>query len=291
MAAGVRAAGGEKEACPPRHTATTRNMPNDKLPAPLSGSLPALGSPIARSSLDDRLEATKLTPEEIATEAAKGVQKATMDALLGLLPGSEAVKAILSVASDTNEALRQKKLEILLARFFNKTENTEETVLKIGKLVTDPWGGALFSKIVRIVEDNPPDGDLLNHLANALNYIAHSDYRALFSRHKFALAQIEQLTPQALTLIADHANWPKWLGRGIMVANGIVTSPWGEEFGAHYARAAIFDDEEKRRLVHVAHDLRSRGFAEAVTQQAPTGESIVSPRLTSIARELVSYIS
>ena len=42
------------------------------------------------------------------------------------------------------------------------------------------------------------------YLANALNYITNNDFVIMFEDHKYALALIEQQTPQTLTILGNQ---------------------------------------------------------------------------------------
>lgn len=266
-------------------------MSDKALPSPLPFGGSKLDFTTSRLSFEERLSETKLEPEQIAGEAVEGLGSAVRDALVELLPGGKIVSALLKSATETDQKLKQKKLEILLNRYFHRVDQTEDAVRNLEKFVTDPWGNALFGKIARIVDDNPPDTGLLDHLGRALKYMASGDFKALFEEHKFALAQIEQLTPQALTLIADHKNWPTWGAAGYTAVADTVTSPWAEEFGANFRSLEPWTDGARRRLVHVAHDLRARGFAEAKLTELPSEIFVARPQLTAIGRELLKYIS
>jgi len=92
---------------------------------------------------------------------------------------------------------------------------------------------------------------LMSHLASALKFIAESEFEKLFKEHRYALSVIEQLTPQALTILADHNSWPNFpLGTSTSIGTKI-TSDYLAEFAQAYALAkGIADRGTADRIGH-----------------------------------------
>ena len=82
---------------------------------------------------------------------------------------------------------------------------------------------------------------------------------ALFEEHKYALGQIEQLTPQA-----DHQNWPVFTMAVVKSTGSHVTSEWADDFTSAYADAKdITDGAMIGRVRHCINELSARRFVEA----------------------------
>lgn len=83
-----------------------------------------------------------------------------------------------------------------MERYFNVSDENEKAISQLVSLVTDPAGSVLFNKILAILVDNPPDDEQFDHFAAALKYIIQSDFGRLFEQHKWAVSQIEKMTPK-----------------------------------------------------------------------------------------------
>lgn len=161
-------------------------------------------------SLEKRLENVKLTQEEEDAIVASKTVKTIRDKALGLFKVGELVNTILTWNEEIDSEIKEAKKQILLSSYFDKTDQTEESVEKLISFLTNPQGNTIFNKILRILDNTPPDFELTNHLSTVLKHIISSDFQNLFEDHKFALNQIETLTPQVLTLLSDYKCWTPW---------------------------------------------------------------------------------
>ncbi|MGG0334771.1 hypothetical protein [Priestia aryabhattai] len=239
-------------------------------------------------TLEERMEAIKLTDKEKSTIVGGKTKEVIIDKVLGLFPGGEIASTILNWNKEVDAEISEAKKAKLLEKFFEKSEQNELALTELKGFLTDPQGNVLFNKILRILDDYPPDLDLIEHLSKALKFIIEKDnFANLFSHHKFALAQIEKLTPQSLALLADHANFPE-VKIGHTVAFGTkITSDWNTEFVNGYCNSkGITSDDVTKRVGHSITELTSQGYIEAHKVR----ENIIACNPTSIGEYILPYL-
>lgn len=157
-------------------------------------------------SIADELDRQKITVAE-KLDSAEG---SALTMLLGV-----ADLATLGFASKTyeaiqkyNDGLEKIKLYRLLEEFQSQYSDTKQAVDQLRQLIESPEGFVLFQKLLAIQSGPTLDFDFSRQLAIALKRIADSDFKALFSRHKYVLMLLDSLSPQSLALLIDHKNWP-----------------------------------------------------------------------------------
>lgn len=243
-------------------------------------------------TLDERLGDISLTMESEKDIVIKETGKTVIEAGLGLLGGlGTAITTIMNWNEDVNNELSEAKKMILLEQYFNKSDNQQRSLENLKSFLTNPQGITLFNKILRLLDDSPPDEELMSHLSTVLKVIVSAEnFELLFEQHKFALAQIERLTPQALTIIADHKSWPN-VNLGMSVAHGPkITSDWHTEFTNAYCKLKGVTDENKfKRVGHSVYELQRLGIMEAFNSSQ--NHNRVECRLTLIGSDLLPYIS
>jgi hypothetical protein len=241
-----------------------------------------------KKGLEQRLAKVKLTQEEEEAIIASKTSKAIRDKVLGVFKIGEIINTILNWNEEIDEDLKEAKKEYLLASYFDKAEQTGEAVEKLKQLLTNPQGNTIFNKILRILDNTPPDIELTKHLATVLNHIAASDFVALFEDHKFALNQIEMLTPQALTLLSDHRSWPVWTLTSYSSNGARLTSHWLPDFVNVYSMSkGILDSSTKSKISHSMNDLIKNLYAEGMLT---TKEKTAAAFLTEIGKLIIKYI-
>lgn len=240
-----------------------------------------------REELATRLKDVALPGDVVADVQSAKAARTVRDKFFGLFKLGEVVNAILDWNEEVDGELTQLKKDHLLATYFALTEATGESVEAIKRFITDPRGNTLFNKILQIQDDSPPDAELTWHLGSALARIVHSDFVGMFEAHKYALGQIERLTPQALTILAKHQEWPAFVVGGFQSNGPIIVSPWEAQFTMAYARVlAIADSGVVGRMLHSVQALRQDGLV-----QARTGQDGTRCVLTGIGQTIVAYLS
>lgn len=239
------------------------------------------------ADLDKLIDNCKLPAgtEELITSNA--VKKLVLDKALGLFKVGEVISAVLNWNDDVEKDIREAKKNYLIAEYFHKTENNQHAVSQLKSFVTNGQGNTLFNKIIRIMDDSPPDFLLIEHLSAAMRHIVNSDFQSLFEEHKYALSLIDQLSPQGLAILSDDRSWPV-LKMGTMASTGTrITSDWHNEFTAAYSvKKGISDSSMQRRISHSINELITGRFMEAHR----TGTGAAECVLTEIGSILQKYI-
>lgn len=147
-------------------------------------------------SLEERIKSINLDKDyenEVRSNATLNIVK---DKFLGSFKIGEVISTILEWSDDVNNQVKEAKKSVLLEEYLNKIDKQEDSINKLKQFITQPKGNVLFNKILMILEDYPPDLELIAHLAKALRYMVNNDnFGKMFEQHKFALSQIEKLTP------------------------------------------------------------------------------------------------
>lgn len=239
-------------------------------------------------SLDARLENVKLSPEEEGKIQSQHAKKFIRDKALGLFKIGEIVSEIINWNESVDEDLKEAKKEYLLAQYFDKNDQNEKALLQLKEFLSSPQGNTLFNKILRILDDSPPDMELANHLSSALQHVVSNSFHQLFEQHKYALSQIEKLTPQALTILSDHRSWPL-IKLGSYSANGTkVSSDWLLEFTDAYCQAKLVRDAGMiTRVRHSINELISTRLIEAHL----TGQNGARCTVTQVGESILPYIN
>lgn len=241
-----------------------------------------------QKTLDARIDEVKL-PGALESEiTANHAKKFIRDKTFGLFKLGEIVSEIINWNESIDEDLKQAKKEYLLANYFERNEKNEEVLTQIKRFLTSAQGNTLFNKILRILGDTPPDLELSNHLSSALKHIVDNSFTRLFEQHKYALSQIELLTPQALTILADRTSWPLIPLGSYSATGGRVTSDWLMEFTQVYANSKnIHDQNVISRVRHSINELITGRLIEAhiiVERQAKCS-------VTQVGELLLPYVT
>ncbi|WP_298899779.1 hypothetical protein [uncultured Psychroserpens sp.] len=241
-------------------------------------------------SLEERLEDVKLTEEQENEIVADKTVKTIREKTLGLFKIGDLINTVLNWNDEIDNDLKEAKKEYLMNSYFQKTDQTEESIKKIKELLTSPQGNTIFNKILRILDNTPPDLELTEHLSNVLKNIVDTDFVGLFEDHKFAINQIEMLTPQALTLLSDYSNWENWKAvRGYFSSDGVrISSNWSREFvNAYSASKGIINGSMKSKISNSMNDLIKNQYVEGrLIQQSQFCEAFI----TDIGKLIIKYL-
>lgn len=244
-----------------------------------------------KKNLDKRISEVKLNKEEEQEIIKSKTIKTIRDKVLGVFKIGDLINTILNWNEEIDSEIKETKKQYLLSVYFDKTDNTEESIKNIGEFLTNPQGNTIFNKILRVLDNNPPDFELTNNLANVLNHIINSDFKNLFEDHKFAINQIELMSPQSILLLSDRKNWPIWKLSSFSSTNGILTHNWIPDFMNIYARNKSINDRlTKERIGHSLNDLIKNRYAEAIILPNKENEKTGAIRLTKIGTFIFKYL-
>lgn len=242
-------------------------------------------------SLEQRLENVKLNEEEEDAIVTSKTIKTIRDKALGLFKLGDIVKTVLNWNEEIDKDIKEAKKEFLLSSYFHKQDQVEYGLNRLKDLLTDPAGNTLFNKILRILDNSTPDVEQIDHLAKSLQYIVSTDFNSMFEDHKYALNQIEMLTPQALTILSDYKNWPFWRMQSFTSNNGIITSDWLPQFVSLYsATKNITDNKLSKKVAHSMSDLIKNRYVEARHMTNVSKENFAQIELSEIGQIVVKYV-
>ncbi len=239
-------------------------------------------------SLEARVAEVKLSPEDEGRITSDHTKKFIRDKILGIFKIGEVVSEIINWNESVDEDLKEAKKQYLLAQYFEKNDQNEEALSQIKKFLSDAQGNTLFNKILRILDDTPPDIELADHLTRALQHMVKNNFHQLFDQHKYALSQIEQLTPQALSILSDHNSWPLIKLGSYTSMGGKISSDWLVEFTQAYCYAkGINDSGIINRVRHSINELISTRLIEAHA----VAENNAKCNITQVGQILLPYIN
>lgn len=242
-----------------------------------------------QKSLEQRLDKVKLPEKVEESIIASKTVNTVRDKVLGLFKIGDIVSTLINWNEEVDKDIKEAKKEFLLTSYFNKQDQVEEELNRLKRLLTDPTGNTLFNKILRIIDSSAPDSELTEHLAKTLKHIVETDFNSLFEDHKYALNQIEMLTPQALTILSDNRNWPTWRMQSFMSNNGKITSDWLTEFINLYSSQKN-GNAMKAKISHSMNDLIKNRYIEALHMTNRLGEDFAKVELTEVGRIVLKYI-
>src|SRR3954453_11112778 len=172
-------------------------------------------------SLEKRLEQINLSGDEQKQILKENVKKTGREKALSLLgPVGDLINTVIDWNEKVNDDLSEAKKAILLNQYLIKADDHENAINQLKSFLVNPQWNAIFNKILRLLDSSPPDPELSDHLSSVLkNIIKEGSFEELFEQHRYALSQIERLTPQALTIINDYQNWPP-IHLGVVTSHG-----------------------------------------------------------------------
>ena len=242
-------------------------------------------------SLEQRLEKIILSEEEEDAIVTSKTIKTIRDKALGLFKLGDIVKTVLNWNEEVDKDIKEAKKELLLSRYFDRYDRVEYSLSNLKDLLTNPVGNTLFNKILRILDNSTPDIEQIEHLAKSLQYIVSTDFNSMFEDHKYALNQIEMLTPQALTILSDYKNWPTWEMQSFSSNNGIITSDWLPQFVSLYTKVKNIDDISlSKKVSHSMSDLIKNRYIIAKHMTNNLKENFAKIELSDIGRIVVEYV-
>lgn len=242
-------------------------------------------------SLEQRLEDIKLNDEKVDAIIYSKTINTIRDKALGLFRLGDIVKTIINWNEEVDEDIKRAKKEFLLARYFDKQDQIENEIIQLKKMLVDPVGNTLFNKILRILDNSTPDIEQIEHLTKSLQYIVSTDFNSMFEDHKYALSQIEMLTPQSLTLLSDYKNWPSWEMQSFSSNGGIITSSWLPQFVGLYTKSKNINNISlSKKISHSMNDLIKNRYIEAKHMTNSLNDNFAKIELSEIGHMVVKYV-
>jgi len=243
-----------------------------------------------QKELERRLSEFDLSEEattEIKRDHTKEMAKSKALALMGTF--GEVITTFLDWNEGVNKDITDAKKSMLLAHYMDKVDDQQSSIDKLKNFLLEPCGNTLFNKILRILDDSPPDGDLIEHLSSALDFIIENgNFESLFDIHKFSLSQIERLSPQALSVLSDYKNWPIFNLVETVRQGGMVKVDYHVELAEVYCRdKKIIEEPIIQKVAYSIFELKRAGFIEGIRVNL----DMVKATLTDSGEDIIRYLS
>lgn len=243
---------------------------------------------VQSKTLDERIESIRMDKTDEIKIRNDHAKKVIKDRVLGLFSCGDLIGTLLDWSDEVNEEITNSKKNVLLETYFNKVEQQENSVSNLKNFLGKPHGYTLFNKIIQILDNNPPDLNLIDILANSLNIIiSKGEFEEYFEEHKYVLSQIETLPIQSLIILRDYMNYPYFGCQSGMYNGEIFEGEWVNEFSKQYSiYKNIRSKKKENRIMHSIKRLAADGYLIAIKS-----DKEMQCKLTSIGAELVKYIS
>ena len=252
-----------------------------------------------RQSLQKRIENKNLDSEEVksvVTTTAKDKGKSLMSDLFN----TKWFDLVCDIA-DTGDKLKSKlddaKKIQLLSEYLQKTDDHEKALNNLVDLITNPYGLALYSKIINILSDSPADGDILEILSDYLKNLTKEErLQNVFSRNKTILTLIDKCSPQALILLRMYNKW-KWtlVPRPQMVISngGHVQGDNTRLVAQTFVENKVIENVDVDDVQMAIYDLEKNGLAEFIsgTLNSAPEKTVFAERTTKIGEMVKDAIS
>lgn len=245
-------------------------------------------------SLESRIEEIKLTDNEqkkiVIESNQKLVKEAGIEVAKTVIPPISLALEFMGWNKTVDEDLKEAKKSLLFTKYFDKVDSQEKAIKDLKETMTNVYGNTLVNKIFQMLDDFPPDADLMKHLVSSLKKICETkQFEELFDDHKFYLGLIDKLSPQALSFIADVSNWPMFTFNftGMSIGNQI-TDTFQEPFiEAYLLKKKISDVTVKQRGVFIVNELQQDGFIKCYGGQNQKYQVV----LTELGKGLYEYLN
>ena len=240
-------------------------------------------------TLEQRLSKVEISKEGEKEIIENKTLKIIRDKVLGSFKVGDVISTVLNWNEEVDEEIKEAKKAVLLEQYFNLVDNHDNAINELKQFITSPQGNVLFNKVLKILDDNPPDLELIGHLSSALKYIVSDEYfYKMFEKHKFALSQIEGLSPQALTILSDYKNYPTFHIGAVTTIGAKVSTEWNNQFvNAYCMKKGITSIDITTRISHVIVQLQTQGYIEAYKSK----EDTFYCEITKIGKDLLPYIT
>lgn len=145
---------------------------------------------------------------------------------------------------------------------------------ELSKLTSENRGRSLFIRLLELMPDlDPADEEFMvaaQLRARMIIHVSRQSFDKLFSEMSFLLSRLEKISPQALFLLADHANWPKGLRVGGTTTSDVTLSgKWAQAFANAYCQqqstintSSQTTTTQIRMVTVVATELKDSGFID-----------------------------
>lgn len=250
-----------------------------------------------KQSLNQRIEAKKLNKREVASAVASTAKDKSRSVISDLLNTKwfDLVCDIVDTGDELKEKLNDAKKVQLIGEYLQKTDNHEKALKSLVDLITDPYGLALYSKIINILSDSPADGDMLEILSDYLkNLTKEESLQNAFSRNKTILTLIDKCSPQALILLRIYNKWTLVPKPQTVISNGGHVQGDNTRLVAQtFVENKVIENVDVDDVQMAIYDLEENGLTEFIsgTFDFAPDKTVFAERTTKIGEMVKDAIS
>lgn len=223
--------------------------------------------------LDELKLPQKLRSEIIGNESFSSI----IEGVLENVPVASTIIKFMNTSERINSKLNDQKQAYLLMKYIEKSESQEQGLQDLVNILSDPYALSIYSKIKRIVDDNPPDQDLIDNLSSVLISAVKEDMTTVFDDLKFVLSQIETLPVQAIVILSNHQNWkPFYLGgfRSGNPPDHSIPDDFSKAFAHYYSLSLSSSVDLRPKIENAIRILRNDGMIIASPARTGTFDNL-----------------
>lgn len=218
-----------------------------------------------RNIIEKKQTEIKLEDSELEKIQQSVLVETILSEIAEATPITRIIKKLFSYNETVNEEVNARKKELIISKYLKKTENHQESIDKIIAMLSSPTGFVIFNKIMAISDNQPLDLEILNNYSTLLkNIIETGSYDELYSDYHYALNLIDNISPQAISLIIDKDSWDYFYLDEYRDVKRIITTDWTDEFSTmYYAKKGITEERVKQTINSAVIEIRSNNLVRA----------------------------
>ncbi|WP_394548143.1 hypothetical protein [Priestia aryabhattai] len=246
---------------------------------------------VSRQSFDEMADDIELSEEEKKGIKKRNFMSSVGSALVNTLGGwlNPVIGYFKGVDKDISNAKKNKMLTNVVYELGHTKDSMEDVV----EFLSSPEGAILANMSSRILDNYPPDSDkiavLSKVLANIIKTFKDEKFSALFEKHKYALSQIERLTPQALVILANSTTYPDFpVDTDELLNEGsVIRTEWCYDFSRAFCNKKGIDEPDViNRVNHSIMLLIQEGYIQAYKE----GPNTAKCKPTTLGSYLLTYL-
>lgn len=184
------------------------------------------------ATIEERLNSIHIKDEQMAMiqkEARLKQLTSGGGAIASVLTGgiSDIFTPLMEVNADIERGIRETKQALLLEMFLNRVDDMTVGFDKLKAMIGDSYGNHIFNRLLRLLEDFPPEEAYIAMMSSILEkFVASENFKELFGIHQLHLRLIERFSPQALYLLSHYDEL-------LPFTKDVHTKVWNVELGVH----------------------------------------------------------
>lgn len=253
--------------------------------------VPVDNQTVLLKKLDERLSDIELPVSDEINIVKDELMSVIIDAATSIVPGGEAIKKFLETQENIDTELNNRKKELLLEQYLNKTDQHEKAVIGLANLMLDMRGQLLYKQIESKMQAEIPSPETTDILANTLKKVLDSDLASEFEAHKAVVTTITRMDIKSLMILRDHEKWPIIKSKPNMMESfdaPDTSTDWAFRYAKEYLKTKGLTDEAM--IYHVRTCIMEL-FQEGCAMAKPEVNGNDFALVTSFGNKILEYIA